>query len=102
MCKKQFFIFLFFTIYDRWDADEVGVQLSDMKAHLLSTHQTVRAKLTNEHVTVLITSNRDGEQAPLYLLFPGEYVAEAPKEILKRTDTLDDKQMILEQIGSSG
>ena len=57
-----------------------------MRVNLLSTRQSIHANLTNEHVTVLITTNGEGKQAPPYLLFPGENLAAIPKQILDRSD----------------
>ena len=57
-----------------------------MKPKFLSTQQTVRANLTNDHVTVLITTNGIGEQVPPYILFPGESLSAIPCDILWRDD----------------
>jgi hypothetical protein len=69
-----------------WNSDEVGVQLSEMKIRFLTTRATIRANLSNDHLTVLITTNATGTQAPPYLLFPGTNLATIPNTVLDSED----------------
>jgi len=69
-----------------WNADEVGVQISDMSLKFLTTRKTVRRNLSNQHITVLITTNSVGAQVPPYLLFPGENLSAVPASILEKPE----------------
>ena len=62
-----------------WNCDEVGVQLSDMDLHMYSTKKTVRRNLCTDHLTAHLTISAAGDVMPLYLIFPGEGIADIPE-----------------------
>ena len=55
-----------------FNCDEVGVQMSQFGFQFLSSCETICGNLSNDHVSVLITTCADGSILPPYLLFPGE------------------------------
>jgi len=61
-----------------FNADEVGVQLSDMNLKFITTWNCVRGNMSNEHVTVMITTSAVGSLLPPYLLFPGNDSSAVP------------------------
>ncbi len=69
-----------------WNCDEVGVQLSDMSLHVYSTKKTVRRNLCNEHLTAHLTVSATGDVLPLYLIFPGEGIADISESISAVSD----------------
>ena len=64
-----------------WNCDEVGIQLSDMDLHVYSTKKTVRRNLCNDHLTAHLTVSAAGDIMPLYLIFPGEGIADIPESV---------------------
>ena len=64
-----------------WNCDEVGVQLSDMNLHMYSTKKTVRRNLCTDHLTAHLTVSALGNIMPLYLIFPGEGIADIPESV---------------------
>lgn len=69
-----------------WNADEVGVQFSDLNVKFLTNRACVRANMTNEHITVLITSNAGGFLIHPYLIFPGTNISVIPNIILENEE----------------
>ena len=67
-----------------FNADEVGVQLSDLGLKFISTRNCICRNLTNDHVTVMITSSAVGSLLPPYLLFPGKDQSVVPNVIQER------------------
>lgn len=53
-----------------FNCDEVGVQMSDLGFQFLSSHETVCGNLTNDHISVLITTSAVGSLLPPLLAFP--------------------------------
>ena len=69
-----------------WNADEVGVQFSDLNVKFWSNRACIRANMANQHVTVLITSNATGFLCQPYLIFPGENSSVIPSAVLENEE----------------
>ena len=61
-----------------FNCDEVGIQMSDLGFKFLTSRETVRGNLTNDHVTIMITTCATGSLLPPYLLFPGKDSSAVP------------------------
>jgi hypothetical protein len=57
-----------------------------MSLHVYSTKKTVRRNLCNEHLTAHLTVSAAGDVLPLYLIFPGEGIADIPESISAVSD----------------
>jgi hypothetical protein len=69
-----------------WNADEVGIQFSDLNLKFWSSRACVRVNMANQHVTVLITSNASDFFCQPYLIFPGENTSVIPSVILENEE----------------
>ena len=76
------------SVKNIFNSDEVGVQMDGIHFQFLSTRQTVRGNVSNEHITVMIATCADGSLFPPYLLFPGKDSSVVPSFIEQNNENI--------------
>ena len=61
--------------------------LSDMNLHMYSMKKTIRRNLCTDHLTAHLTISASGNIMPLYLIFPGEGIADIPESVSSSSET---------------